>query len=114
MGNINLITCSLNDCYLDMRFKKSFKYILIILTLIHSPFFQVLAIDENNVKALFRKGQANAFLCNYELALKLFNRANRLCPKDKKILSEIRKVKQSIKDYLTIEKATYAKMFNKT
>lgn len=72
---------------------------------------QVLKSDRNNVKAIFRKGQANVALNNPELGLECFERARRLEPHDRKIVEEIRKVKKRMNDYLNIEKQTFAKMF---
>ncbi|KAK7601063.1 hypothetical protein V9T40_008504 [Parthenolecanium corni] len=72
---------------------------------------EVLKSDRNNVKAIFRKGQANVALNNPELGLECFERARRLEPHDRKIVEEIRKVKKRMNDYLNIEKQTFAKMF---
>lgn len=68
-------------------------------------------MDENNVKAIFRKGQANVALNNQDIGLECLKRAHRLVPYDKKVIAEIRKVKKSMKDYLCLEKAACAKMF---
>lgn len=72
---------------------------------------QVLQQDRNNVKALFRKGQANVALNNQELGLDYFKKAHRLVPYDKKVISEIRKVKKNIKEYFITEKKMFVKMF---
>lgn len=72
---------------------------------------QVLRKDKDNIKAIFRIAQANIALNNHEIGLQYLNKAHRIMPRDKVIINEIRKVKKFMKDYLNVEKKTYAKMF---
>lgn len=67
--------------------------------------------DKDNIKAIFRIAQANIALNNHEIGLQYLNKAHRIMPRDKVIINEIRKVKKFMKDYLNVEKKTYAKMF---
>jgi peptidyl-prolyl isomerase D len=70
-----------------------------------------LAIDVNNSKALFRRGQAHAELKNYELALEDLKRAHHLVPDNKFILSEFDRIKKYLMEYRQIEKKNYMKLF---
>ncbi|XP_066599573.1 peptidyl-prolyl cis-trans isomerase D [Prorops nasuta] len=72
---------------------------------------EVLEAEKTNSKALFRRGQANMGLNEYELCL--IDLKNALCesPNNKDILREIEKVKKIMNSYLVIEKAACARMF---
>jgi len=72
---------------------------------------KVLEIDKENVKALFRKGTANAKLKNFEQALKDLNAATKLSPNDAAIKKELRLVNVQIKRQNEKEKKMYTKMF---
>jgi len=72
---------------------------------------QVLNIDRNNGKALFRLGKAYGSLNNYEKAIKYFKQALDIFPDEKNILIELKKVKQAQKQYLATEKILYSRMF---
>nr|NP_001381134.1 peptidyl-prolyl cis-trans isomerase D [Nasonia vitripennis] len=72
---------------------------------------QVLAVEPNNSKALFRRGQAYIGLNDYELALTDLKRANECSPSNKNILKEIDKVKQVMKSYLALEREQCKRMF---
>lgn len=74
-------------------------------------YLQVLRIDQNNPKAIFRKGQANVGLNNHDVGLQYLKQAHKLVPYDKNILNEIRKVKKSMNEYLVVEKNIFSKMF---
>lgn len=73
---------------------------------------QVLNLDCNNGKALFRLGKAFGSLRNYEKAIKYYKQALDIFPDEKNILIELKKVKQAQKQYLVMEKKLYSKMFS--
>lgn len=73
---------------------------------------QVLNLDCNNGKALFRLGKAFSSLKNYEKAIKYYKQALDIFPDEKNILIELKKVKQAQKQYLVTEKKLYSKMFS--
>nr|XP_011444704.2 peptidyl-prolyl cis-trans isomerase D isoform X1 [Crassostrea gigas] len=72
---------------------------------------EVLAANNRNVKALFRKGQAECGLKNFDQALESLSEASKLEPSDKGIQRELAKVKKVLEEYKTKEKKMYAKMF---
>lgn len=73
---------------------------------------QVLNLEPNNIKALFRIGQAYGALNHYSSAIKYFKQALELDPNDKKIQAELMKIEKAQRQYLVIEKKLYAKMFS--
>ena len=72
---------------------------------------KVLEIQEDNAKALFRRGQCNVGKQDYDLAMVDLLRAQELEPKDKGILQEIAKTKKAKLMYEQKEKQMYSKMF---
>ena len=72
---------------------------------------QVLQEEENNVKALFRKGQALNGLNKWDEALESFKQANQIEPTDKGILNEITRTKKAMDAYKEKEKKMYSKLF---
>ncbi|XP_065206394.1 peptidyl-prolyl cis-trans isomerase D [Planococcus citri] len=74
---------------------------------------EVLKCDENNAKAIYRKGKANVALNNHDLGLQYLKQARRLEPYNKDIINEIREVKRFMSEYLIIEKQLFAKMLKK-
>ena len=72
---------------------------------------KVLEIDEDNTKAIFRRGQARFGKGDYDLALQDLNRARELEPNDKGVLNEITKVKKAKQVSVEKEKKLYGKMF---
>lgn len=72
---------------------------------------KVLEIDENNVKGLFRRGQAYSGQQDFSNALKDFAKVQTLAPGDKGVLRELAKLKQEQQKQAEKEKAMYAKMF---
>lgn len=72
---------------------------------------EALKIDQYNVKALFRRGQARAALKLYELALEDLKEAHRKSPDNKQILDEFERVKKLLLDYREIEKSAFSKLF---
>lgn len=72
---------------------------------------KVLEIDEHNPKALFRRGQAEYGLTDYEGALKDFTLLNKLEPKDRAVLAELKKAKKGHLEHTKKERERYGKMF---
>lgn len=72
---------------------------------------QVLKKDPKNAKALYRRGQANFGLNDYEMAIKDLKKAKALQPGDSAIIKEIQQVKSAAKIYLKKEKVQFEKMF---
>ena len=72
---------------------------------------KVIEIQENNTKALFRRGQCYLGKRDYDLALTDLSKARHLEPNDKGILNEIAKVKKAKVDYKQKEKQMYGKLF---
>jgi len=72
---------------------------------------KVLEIQEENAKALFRRGQCHLGTKDYDLAMVDLLRAQELEPKDKGILQEIAKTKKAKLMYEQKEKQMYSKMF---
>ncbi|XP_076282843.1 cyclophilin 40 isoform X2 [Lasioglossum baleicum] len=72
---------------------------------------EVLQIDKNNSKALFRRSQAYMGLNEYDLGLRDLKQALQGSPNNKDILAEIEKVKKVMNSYLVLEKASCQRMF---
>ena len=72
---------------------------------------QVLFIEENNTKALFRRGQAYVGLNEYELGLEDLKRSLNQDPNNKEIAKEIDKLNKTMKSYLAVERAACKRMF---
>mmetsp|Transcript_111 Transcript_111/g.145 ORF Transcript_111/g.145 Transcript_111/m.145 type:complete len:350 (+) Transcript_111:31-1080(+) len=71
----------------------------------------VLENNENNVKALFRSGQAYLGMGDYDKAKEKLNKAAKAEPADKAIQAELRKIKQHEEEEKKKEKALFSKMF---
>lgn len=72
---------------------------------------QVLSVEPNNVKALFRRGRAQVAVNNYEIGLLDYERALGILPHDQYLLEEKARVKQLIRRHINLEKEVYARMF---
>lgn len=72
---------------------------------------QVLDVDCNNEKALFRLGRAYASLNYYDKAIICYKRALKIVPNEKNIIIELKSVEKAQRQYLIIEKRIYSKMF---
>lgn len=70
-----------------------------------------LKIDQHNVKALYRRGQARAALKLYELALDDLKEAHKGSPDSKHIIDEFERVKKLLLDYRETEKSAFSKLF---
>ncbi|XP_076376321.1 cyclophilin 40 [Megalopta genalis] len=71
----------------------------------------VLQMDKNNSKALFRKSQAYMGLNEYDYGLRELKQALQGSPNNKDILMEMEKVKKVMDSYLVLEKASCQRMF---
>lgn len=74
---------------------------------------EVLSKDPNNVKAYYRRGQANLTLGEVEKALADFQKAQEIEPDNKAAQNQITICKQKLKDYHEQEKKRYRNMFAK-
>lgn len=72
---------------------------------------EVLQLNKNNSKALFRRSQAYMGLNEYDLGLADLKQALLESPNNKDILQEMDKVKKVMKKYLAIERASCQRMF---
>ncbi|XP_026328109.1 peptidyl-prolyl cis-trans isomerase D isoform X2 [Hyposmocoma kahamanoa] len=72
---------------------------------------EVLHIDPRNDKALYRRGQANFALKNYDLALSDLRQAEKVSPNDKAILKLLNEVRRSNKIYNDMQKQRLSKFF---
>lgn len=68
-------------------------------------------LDENNVKAFYRRGVANIELKNYEKALDDLKMALKLSPNNMTIVKEFERGKKYLLNYREKEKGHYAKLF---
>ncbi|KAH8374241.1 hypothetical protein KR200_005149 [Drosophila serrata] len=73
----------------------------------------VLALDENNVKALYRRGQCNLTINELDDALEDFQKVIQLEPNNKAAANQVIICKQKIKESKNKEKKLYANMFTK-
>lgn len=72
----------------------------------------VLSKDPNNTKALYRRGQAQIGLKNYDDAIVDFELVNRLMPNDKNVCQEYQKAKEIWRNYQNEQKIVYKNLFN--
>lgn len=72
---------------------------------------QVLAEDENNVKALFRRGKARAALGQTDAAKEDFLKARKYAPEDKAIAKELRLLAEQDKVVYQKQKELYKGIF---
>lgn len=74
---------------------------------------EVLKLDPNNVKGLYRRGQCNVSINEFEEALKDFQKVIELEPTNKAAQNQIQICKHKIKESIDREKKIYANMFSK-
>lgn len=72
---------------------------------------QVLSEDENNVKALFRRGKARAELGQTDSAREDFHKAKKFSPEDKTIARELRLLAEQDKAVYQKQKEIYKGIF---
>ncbi|KAJ7357632.1 hypothetical protein OS493_023761 [Desmophyllum pertusum] len=73
---------------------------------------EVLDVDANNVKALYRRGQANTNMNDFEQAMVDLQAAAKLEPNDRNIKSEIARLKKLMDEQRKKEKQIYSKLFS--
>lgn len=78
---------------------------------LHNLILQVLSEDENNVKALFRRGKARAELGQTESAREDFLKAKKYSPEDKEIQRELRSLAEQDKALYQKQKELYKGLF---
>lgn len=74
---------------------------------------KVLDVDDKNVKALYRKGQAYMNMKDFDQAMVGFQAAAKLEPNDKSIKNEMARLKKLMEEHRNKEKQIYSKMFGK-
>lgn len=72
---------------------------------------QILQIDNANIKALFRRGQAEIGLKNYDEALHDLLRVHNMSPSTKVILDEYNRAKKFWMEYNVHQKKVYKNLF---
>lgn len=72
---------------------------------------EVLLKEPNNPKALYRRGQAEIALKNYDDAVLDFELANRLLPNDKYVCQEYQKAKEIWRNYQNEQKIVFQNLF---
>lgn len=73
----------------------------------------MLELDNNNVKAIYRRGQSHLSLGEIDNAVKDFARVNELEPGNKAAINQLTICKRQIKESNEKEKKIYAKMFER-
>lgn len=74
---------------------------------------QVLLEDENNIKALFRRGKARAELGQTDAAREDYLKARKFAPEDKVIAKELRNLAEHDKAVYQKQKELYKGLFGK-
>lgn len=77
----------------------------------HEDCSEVLLLDNDNVKAMYRKAQSNIAMKDYDEAKTTLIQANKLDPTNKAVTGDLAKVKKLIADQKEKERKAYAKMF---
>lgn len=73
---------------------------------------EVLRLDENNTKALYRRAQAHVAMKDFDEASKDLNSALKIAPEDKAIKGELVRVKKLITEKKQKDQKMYAKLFS--
>lgn len=74
---------------------------------------EVLRGEPRNAKALYRRGQAEIGLKNYDEAVRDLKTAHQLLPNNKNVLSEFQRAKEHWKDYHKLQKRVYKNLFQR-
>lgn len=74
---------------------------------------QVLKADTHSAKALYRRGQAETELKNYDEALQDLSAALRLVPNNKKVIEALNVAKKYWKDYNKSQQIAYKDLFKR-
>lgn len=99
------VACHLNSAACDLKLKQ-YKDVL-------ENSKKVLDIDKDNVKALFRRGQAHSELDNWDEAQQDFRRAQELDPNNKEITRELQRLKRKMIEQDKKDKQRFKKIFAK-
>jgi peptidylprolyl isomerase len=105
LGNEVFTTCHLNAAMCYLKMEKWFEAI--------STCSFVLEQDENNVKALFRRGMANMHYKDFVQSKRDLVKAAKLDPKNKAIRAEYKKLQKAIEKDKNQAKQLYGNMFSK-
>lgn len=73
---------------------------------------EVLDLDPNNIKALYRRGQSNTNMKDFEQAMVDLQVAEKLAPNDKSIKTEVAKLKKLMEEKRQKDKQIYSKLFS--
>lgn len=71
----------------------------------------ILKNDARNAKALYRRGQAELSLKNFDEAIRDLKTAQLYMPANKEILEEIKRAQEYWNDYLQVQKNAYKNLF---
>lgn len=74
---------------------------------------EVLRGEPRNAKALYRRGQAEIGLKNYDEAVRDLKTAHQLLPNNKSVLAEFQRAKEHWKDYHKMQKRVYQNLFQR-
>lgn len=74
---------------------------------------EVLRCEPRNAKALYRRGQAEMGLKNYDEAVRDLKTAHQLMPTNKKILDEFQRAKEHWRNYHKLQKIVYKNLFQR-
>lgn len=74
---------------------------------------EVLKVESRNAKALYRRGQAEIGLKNYDEALRDLKMAHQMLPNNKNVLDEFHRAKEHWKDYHKFQKTVYKDLFER-
>ena len=75
--------------------------------------FKVIELDENNEKALYRRGEARLLRNEFSLALEDFQHVLQVNPSNRAARAQISICQSKIKEHHEQDKRTYANMFQK-
>lgn len=99
-----LLPCLLNSAACKLKLNQSKSAI--------DDINEVLSIDNKNVKAYYRRALANVSMSDLEEAKNDLQRALKVSPDDKAVLSEMTRVKKLLDEKKKKEKQMYAKLFS--
>lgn len=74
---------------------------------------EVLRGEPRNAKALYRRGQAEIGLKNYDEAIRDLKTAHRLLPNNKNVLDEFQRAKEKWMDYHKLQRRVYKNLFQR-
>jgi len=98
------VACLLNTAAVKLKLKENRSAV--------DDLNEVLMMDKDNTKALFRRAQAQSAMKDYEEAQKDLISASKISPDDKAIKSEMVRVKKLVAEKKKKEKDMYSKLFS--